>query len=283
MFEFLRRKRIDPRRELQRVLGSYELPSFPALLNRALDRLRDPDSSLGEVAKLIESDPGLSQKLISLVNSSAYALRNPVRNVTHAASMLGRAQLEAHLLSAAVRGVLDRTTEQTGQQRRRFWLSATRRAAAARAFAAELHPATQSESFTAALLQDMAVPLILQHRNPTYGQLLERAQQGELAVWELEREAYGWDHGDVASWLCNEWSFPEALASAIASHHAEIGTEGGLAAVQLAALLLDGDDASDEEHLVQVAQEACGLASERTLALLDRCRSEADELARLLT
>ncbi len=47
------------------------------------------DCSVGELAKLAETDPGFGIRLLSVVNSSAYALPHKVNDVPQAASLLG--------------------------------------------------------------------------------------------------------------------------------------------------------------------------------------------------
>ena len=48
-----------------------------------------PDCSVGDLAKLAETDPGFGIRLLSVVNSSAYALPHKVNDVPQAASLLG--------------------------------------------------------------------------------------------------------------------------------------------------------------------------------------------------
>ena len=99
---------------------------------------------------------------LQIPSHEAFALRHKVRGVHHAVSLLGRSQLESMLISMAVRDTLPNSAKR-GFEPRRFWTTSARRACTAAALADRIDPSTRSESFTASLLQDMAVP-VLSHR-----------------------------------------------------------------------------------------------------------------------
>ena len=81
-----RRKTEDRMASVHAVLDGYELPSFPHVVSDALGKLGDPDVGLGDVANVLELDPGVSVKILSLVNSAAMGMRNPVDSLHKAVS-----------------------------------------------------------------------------------------------------------------------------------------------------------------------------------------------------
>ncbi|MGF1464860.1 MAG: HDOD domain-containing protein [Sandaracinaceae bacterium] len=267
----------DPKKELEAVLGRYELPSFPAVASDVLRRLRDPDGELSAAADRLAEDPGLTQRVLGLANASAYALRHPVRSVAHAVSLLGRSEVESLVLAVVVRHSLPNPTG-PGFDGARFWRSAARRAAAARAVADRVAPAGRSDSFTAALLSDMAVPLLCAARGEAYGEVLQQwhAAGGDLA--SLERDALGWDHPTVAGWMARRWRFPERLTDAIAVHHESADDEGLLPAVGLVAPLGEAEGAGVEQVVEEVAGRY-GLPRDEIVALLAEAETQAGEIA----
>ncbi len=221
MLKWIKKLTSDPKKELQEILGEYEPPTFSAVATETLRKLRDPDAHLSEASDRIVEDPGLSVKLLRIANSAAYALRHPVRDVPHAVSLLGRSEVEALLLAAAVRDSLP-STPVDGFDPKRFWQTSARRAATARALAQNIQPSMQSESFTAALLQDMALPILAQQKPKEYGPLLQHAHETGDDIATLEESEFGWSHGFVAGLLCSTWDFPDTLTEAITDHHSPI-------------------------------------------------------------
>ena len=267
--------KIDPKKELQRVLGDYTLPSFPALVMEALQALRDPDSALADIADLISRDPGLSVSVLRTANSAAYSLRNPVTNVARAVTLCGRTEIESLLLSVAVRDTLPNPKKQADVLSS-FWNTCARRAVVARALAQKLHPTLQSEAFTAGLLQDMGIPVLYQVYGDDYEKLLVRAHGQEDELVSLERGHYDWDHAEVATWMCAQWEFPERIASAIGAHHGR--DEANLTPLDAVSLVSTLDATGSDDTFLAAAE---GASITDAQAILDACQTDAEELARI--
>jgi HD-like signal output (HDOD) protein len=72
--------------------------------------------------------------------------------------------------------------------------------------------------FAAALLQDMAIPLLLKELPEQYADLVERRGIEHVRLSHLEREVFGWDHAQAAAALCRSWKLPEEFAAIIERH-----------------------------------------------------------------
>ena len=283
MFKFLGRsaRKQDPKKALRGVLGEYSLPSFSNAVLKALEKLRDPQATPASVGEALSVDPGLSVRLLSTVNSAAYALRREVRSIDHAVALLGIPTVESLVLSAAV-GETIPTRSQPGYENDRFWRAAARRAATAKALAGMLTPATASESFTAALLQDMAIPFLATSLSSQYGPVLEawHAEGGNLAT--LEQEAFGWDHAEVGNWLGIEWKLPESLGNAIGGHHGAVNDETDETecppAVYLVSFIGETDEHLGIDTLVETAEQEDVLPSQQVEPLVETSFESAEEL-----
>lgn len=265
----------------------YRLPVFSAVVAHALAKVRDRSADAGEVARVLEADPGVSVKLLRLANSASYGLTAKVESAAHAIALLGRDQVESLLMSVVVAQALP-DSPLPELDAGRFWVAAARRATFAKAFAQrEQDPRQASACFTAALLQDMAVPFLAQVHGAAYGELLTRWRAGEADLTSLEQAALGHDHAQVGAWMCREWKLPEPLASAIGSHHhayAVGGQEGASPTpVQLVAGLTDDSLDQGLGQLADLAAAHYGLTEPACQALTADGLAAADELARLFT
>ena len=154
MFEFLRRKNTDPKAALREALGEYTLPSFSKADLELMRRIRQPETSSGQIAEILELDPALSVKLLVLANSAAFTPRHEVRSVSMAVSLVGLSQLESLVMSATLRkgvpAIQDAQLETSV-----FWRTAALRGVLARDLARRLCPARTAECFSAGFLQDL--------------------------------------------------------------------------------------------------------------------------------
>ena len=264
--------------ELQAVLGQAEVPTFPASVIRSLEALRSPDSAATDVAAILGMDPGLTVRLLKLVNSAGYSPARPVTSVDQAVAVAGFAAVESLVLSVGVTTILPNTRVE-GYEPSQFWRAASRRATIARAFADELHPATSSLSFTAGLLQDMAIPLLAVARKD-YRPLLIEWHNGGDELHRLEAETFSWAHGEVAEWLCLEWDLPADLSQAISGHH-DVGSKLVPAGVQLAAPLREQERPEIVDLVVDRARDEFGLETDLVVALIERATNDAHDVARL--
>lgn len=277
-----RRTPTDALSSLGLCAGEYELPHFPTATLRTLETIRDQEASIGQVAESLCVDPGLSVRVLKLVNSAGFGLRHAVEDLSHAVHLMGRAPLESMLISIAVRDALP-NRPRPGFEPARFWRAAARRAAVARRLAALLCPAETSRVFTAALLQEMGVALLVEQRGDPYQALLERWRRGEAPLHELEREAFGWDHAQVGSAMCRHWELPEDLARAVAGHHDEPSSDSEVPApVTLSAFLGEGDEDPGVDELVAAAEARHDLDRKALFELVEAGFQDADDLAQQL-
>ncbi len=259
----------DPIAKLVEALGGKEPPSFDGVVMGALEALRDPNTPLAEVGARLEVDPGMSVRLLRVANSPAFATRHPVRTVPHAASLLGRSELESLLLAVAVKDV-GPSHARSGFDLSTFWRLSAHRAAVGRALARRFEPSRRSDAFTVCLLSDMTVPLLLEAQGDRYVSVLEGWMEARGALDALEREAFGWDHAALGAALAAHWRFPEALAFSIGAHHQEASNEvDRVPRAVLACSVLHWSDMQDAEVAQhRLAERAAAIYGEPEEALL---------------
>ncbi len=268
-------------RKLKRALGDVVPPTFPELHLRILRELRSPDADAAKIGEVLQWDPGLVVRLLKVVNSAAFAASQEVRDPGHAAALMGRGPLEQLVTGVAVGCALPDPSS-PAYDKQRFWTAAARRAVLARQLAIRFEPATRHEAFTAALLQDIAIPVLAELRAKDYAVVLEEwhASPGsELHV--LEREQFGFDHAEIGAALAERWGLPDALIDAIG--HQNTAFEDGHGAPRQAGWIVSGlrETTHADCPLNELRPRAVGngVEAEPFEALLSWTREEAGELA----
>jgi len=282
VLSFLKSKKTDPAKGLKEALGDYTLPSFPAIILETLERLRNPDSSAASDAEVMSVDPGLSVRALQLSNSAAIAPMKRIESLTHAIALVGFSRLESLVLSLAVGRTLPRESS-PGYEFPRFWHTSAKRGFLAGDLARVFCPAKESECFTAGFLQDMAIPFLSRHRPKEYGSILEQWHEGEEDLAELERAIFPWDHAEVASWLCNEWSLSETISTPIKEHHTLLDEEdAGIEPVALVALLRETAQGLAVDAVIEKAASECDIPIENMRELVNSSLQAAGEFSRLM-
>ncbi|MFH1845356.1 MAG: HDOD domain-containing protein [bacterium] len=279
MINLFRKKKKDNQLKLSELLDGYEIPSFPAIVIEVLNDLRIPDIGLGQIANKLEQDPGMQVKILKTVNSAAFGLSREVTNLHNAISIMGHSRLETILLAHAVKSSLPHASTENFSMTQ-FWQSAARRACLARAVARRLHPATQVESFTAGLLQDMAVPVLVAQKRQEYVGILEMMASDQSAwLHELESDKLPYDHSDVGGCMAREWGLPEYLVGAISSHHDEDSDSGVEPGIRLASFVRDRVEPECLAAMYAFAEKVYGLEKGTMDVIVECAFAEAEEFA----
>ena len=260
----------DPRAQLTKMAGEFELPSLPKIAMEVRALLRQPNSTNQEIGDCLKRDPGLTLRILRSVNSAAAARTRRISDPTQAVGLLGRANLEYLVLAHATQGALP-DPKATGYSQEQFWEIATQRASLAEMISRHVKPAEAGVAYAGSLLQDMAVPILADVMHKEYRPLLEEVN-GEWGVLdELERETFGWDHGDFGGLMCESWQFPDEVTSAVTSHHRDVHEEIHVPdAVRVVAFIQSVRLSPDDQSRLEGALDATfGMSPTEARELLD--------------
>jgi HD-like signal output (HDOD) protein len=248
--------------DLSKLLSGAQLPALPHSAIKILELARNPDNGPAEFAIPIEADPGLTGQVLRFVNSSYFGFAREISNVRLAITMVGVRTVKNFALWSAVFSLMPNPKCGIFDMRS-LWQDSLRRALFARSMAKLMRLRETEEAFAAALLQDMAVPLLAKELPSDYRLLLERRERGKKRLSELESERFGWNHAQAGAAMARQWNLPAEFAALIeehatTSHLTEAEPAEGLkSAVQLSSLLpAASDDAWHEGALFERAYQA---------------------------
>ena len=69
------------------------LKPIPAVINQILEVVDKPDSSIGEIANIIQYDPAVTASVLRTCNSAFFGLKNPAESIKDAVGLLGTDQI----------------------------------------------------------------------------------------------------------------------------------------------------------------------------------------------
>ncbi|MEX2138705.1 MAG: HDOD domain-containing protein [Pirellulales bacterium] len=209
----------DATNNLQRILQGAQLPALPQSAIRLMELSREPDNGPSEYAVPIEADPGLTGQILKFVNSAYFGFSREISNVKMAITLVGIRTIKNFALWSAVFSLMP--NPKCGPfDLKRLWQDSLRRGLLSRALAKLLGMKDCEEAFSAALLQDMAVPLLAKELPKEYLELLEARQALGRRLSDLERERFGWTHAQAAAAMARGWKMPDDFAALLEYHTA---------------------------------------------------------------
>lgn len=243
---------------LARAMG---LKPFPAVAQRAITVLSDPNVPLRAIRDALEKDPALTAGLLRVANSAAYRTRQTISSVDEAVQRLGVRHVLEIVTSVASLGLF-KDVKGVGLQVRDH---CTRVGAMSRVLASEWHQRSAENPFLCGLLHDVGKLLLLQVSGIDYQQLHPDALTRPDRAFVHERGLLGFDHAVLAGHILDSWKIPGGVAEVVAWHHqpgrafehgAELGL--GVALVRIANRIdyqMQANPELDEAFIAELTQD----------------------------
>ncbi|MEW6543647.1 MAG: HDOD domain-containing protein [Nitrospirota bacterium] len=198
----------------------HTLPSLPAIYRELRDELRSPDPSIDKAARIIAKDMGMVTKILQVVNAPFFGLSTKISNPVQAVAFLGLDRLKALVLSMQVFSQF-RGTRLAFFSLEVLWRHSLATGGHARAIAKEekAQPQVIDDAFTAGLLHDVGILVLITNLPEKYTDALALMQDRGIAEWEAEYEALGATHGEVGGYLLANWGLEGPIVEAVSYHH----------------------------------------------------------------
>ena len=206
------------RRASDLLKGVVSVASLPGVYLRLSAVVSDPRSSAADVGRVIAEDPGLTARLLKLVNSAMYGFPSRIETVSHAISIVGTAQLQDLALATSVIRLFANMPESLVTMES-FWRHSVACGVTARAIATRRREPNVERYFVAGLLHDIGRPIMfMQVPDEARSAVLRSRETGE-PLFQVEQATLGFDHTHVGHALLDMWKLPPSLKEAVAHHH----------------------------------------------------------------
>ncbi len=199
------------------------LPAMPVIAQKLLALPLETDEGEAQLLTLIEQDPQISAKLISLANSPVMGVSRKVNTVPDAAMLLGLTRVKAVSLGIAAMSNFIRVPRSQNFAPQDLWLHSLAIAVAmntiSRHMPAHLRP-QQDHIYLAGLLHDIGYMAIHHVDSAASNELHHQLRlQPKRPVLEIELKTLGVSHCSIGAQLGRQWHLPEEIVSVLGYHH----------------------------------------------------------------
>ncbi len=230
-----------------------DIPSLPEVVDKLLLILNQSNTPASEVARLIAYDPGLTSKVLRMVNAAAFGFQRQISSIQHAVMILGFTTVRGLVLSASIFKLLEGQSYPGGLNHEQFWKHSMSTAVAARMLADALNIPEVDDVFSAAMLHDIGKVALDVYFSKDYAPILALARANNLPMHglifiSLEKKIMGITHSDIGNAIAAKWKLPTTITEVITCHHYPESAVHCPALVHLVAL-------ADEMAVVQQEHE----------------------------
>lgn len=201
------------------AIASGRVASPPQVLLRLLRMVDDDGATIVELAELIERDPGLCARILTAANSPALRRGNPLHSMENCLVALGTRLVRSIATCLSVQSMFERHSGAAAPDLAAFWTHSLLVAELSRGLASASASARPDEAYLAGLLHDVGELILLAALGAPYARLLA-ACPDEDTLPAMENETLGAHHGEIGTWLVDQWQLDSAFADGILFHHA---------------------------------------------------------------
>jgi HD-like signal output (HDOD) protein/CheY-like chemotaxis protein len=196
------------------------MPVLPSLYDELLEELESPDASLKVVERIVSQDIGMSAKILQLVNSAFFGVRQHVASPGQAVALLGLDTVKSLVLSINVFSQFEGTRVK-GFSLDALWRHSMNVAGFAKtiATAEKAGCKTADHAFIAGLLHDVGKLAFAAKLPAEYAETLALAMSHGTTLHEAERTTLQATHAELGAYLLGLWGFSDPIVEALVFHH----------------------------------------------------------------
>lgn len=259
---------------------------LPQVAMRLMSLSEDENVTPRELVAVIQTDAGVTAKVLKLANSAFYGFQRKIASLEEAGNMLGTRTLFNLVLTSCTGRYFRNFGGCDARTAQRLWENSVLNAVCASLLARLSGGADRHRAYTVGLLQNIGSTVLVRFAGPSQPEIDRESARG-ADMLEVEERIFGISHAEIGARLAEHWGFPDVLVDTIRFHHAPeraqveplLASFCSLAETITSALDLDGglENASidiGDEKLRRAGIDQQGLASieEVLLAELRRAR-----------
>ncbi len=215
----------------QMISSAPELEALPVVAQRLLAIVRDENTTVDAISRLLSTDQALASAVLRYANSARAMPNRRIASLREALARIGNRALSEVLVRACAGPMLDRGLPPYALPRRVAWRHAATASLASRGLAQLLNVATPDDASIAGLLHDVGKMVLTSVVPEAAAEAVSIARSRRLPVWQAETLVLGFHHGGVGAALLRSWGLPETVVDAVQYHHEPTGTTNQLATV----------------------------------------------------
>jgi len=206
-----------------RIAKLERLPTMPKMAQEVIQLGANPQASISDLVKIVEMDPSLAAQVMRYAGSPFFSYRGKVDSVHTAVSRVLGFSMVMNLALGVTTARPFKLPKNVPLNIDAFWRHAIFSAALTQALSGELAEDIRPPAglaYLAGLLHNFG-HLLVGHLFRKEFLILNKfiIAEPEKELVEIERQVFGYEHGQIGAWLMNVWKLPEELIVATREHN----------------------------------------------------------------
>lgn len=200
---------------LEQILAQVkDIAVLPQVVFKILESTGSTDTSVLDLEKDIQVDPGFSAKVLQMANSAYFALPRRITTIRDGVQYLGFKTVRQIAMTAGVFDLFVGKNDKESLRRRAWWRHSLDTANCAKWLCTHYKELNPEEAYTAGVLHLIGRTIMDRYSPEKYTVVMAGIEQGIPVVF-AEQHFIGTDHAKVVTAVCATWGLPEELISAV--------------------------------------------------------------------
>lgn len=196
--------------------------TLPTVISSLMTVLDNPRSSTRDIANIIQADQVLSARLLRLVNSAHYGLRQEVLDIQHAVGLVGYNVMRSFTFCITLfDSVFAQSSSSSNFSKEDLWFHSLAVAATTRHIAKKIGQENPPDFFVTGLLHDIGKVFTYQFMQHDFFMVVEKAHREEITFYNAEKQILTTTHAEIGAWIMTQWKLPSILVDCVRLHHPE--------------------------------------------------------------
>ncbi|MEZ6013914.1 MAG: HDOD domain-containing protein [Planctomycetota bacterium] len=200
------------------VFEMRSLEPFPGVAARVLELAGKADVVPGDVIELVQTDAGITSKVLKLCNSAYFGFQREIASMHEAGNRLGVTTLVNLVMTSSAGKYFRDYGGASADAQARLWKRSVATAIGARLVAQKHRKTDPEQAYTAGLLENIGTMVLERHMEDARFAIRAVAKSGCTMI-EAEKRTLGLHHAEIGARLCTKWGLPDVLVDTIRYHH----------------------------------------------------------------
>ena len=203
----------------KRFIKKYTaIKTLPHAVTRLSKLLHDDNATMKDFEDVIKMDPTLVVRLLRLVNSPFFGLRQHVDSISRAVAFIGMKNLQNMAVTDALKNIFITKETSTLFSKKKLWLHCAAVSICSKMLAERIFAINGDDAYLCGILHDFGLIVEEQVAEKYFLQACtEYGTAGSLPA--CERKYLDTDHCEIAYLMTIDWGMPIAIQEAIRDHH----------------------------------------------------------------
>jgi len=200
------------------VKNIKNLPTIPVVASEILSLFNDDMLSLEKLEAIVERDPAVSAKILSLANSAFFGFQVKTYTISSAMMRIGFSAVKNVAVAISLMTMLDDGRHGKAFDYNRIFNHSVSVGFAASHISKNLKLDSGDESLMIGMLHDLGYLVLNRYFSERYEEVLS-AFNKETTLLSAEKKVLDFTHADIGMWFAEGWKLPDAVLDVNLFHH----------------------------------------------------------------